>query len=144
MRKIKIFITVLVLYEFVMLTILQIPNYCVAFFNKNFCAAYNFKYFFMCVMLPALVGLVIWWLPEIARLFCPNKCQCDTSSRTTQNKDVDKDELSKQYLEKLITSAIMIGVHKFATSHPKTRETLENIISAFSNTQKTKPKKKKK
>jgi len=141
MRKIKTVITILVLYEFVMLTILQIPNYCIAFFNKNFCSAYNFKYFLMCVMLPALVGLVMWWAPEIARALCPNRCSCD-ASRSKAPKDIDRGDMSNQYLEKLITSAIMLGVHKFAARHPKTRETLNSIISALTEAQPTKKKKK--
>ena len=143
MRKLKIFITIFVLYEFVMLSVLQIPTYCNAIFNYNFCAMYNFKYFLLCLMLPVLCGLVIWWTPEFARMLCPNKCACDKTSHTIKNQDNDSDEMSKQYLEKLLTSAIMVGIHKFATSHPKTRETLDNIINTLTNTKFAKTKKKK-
>ena len=141
MRKLKIFITIFVLYEFVMLSVLQIPTYCNAIFNYNFCAMYNFKYFLLCLMLPVLCGLVIWWTPEFARMLCPNKCACDKAPQTIHDKDMYHDEMSKQYLEKLITSAIMIGVQKFATSHPKTEKVFDNIFDALTTPKKTKKKK---
>ena len=120
MRKIKIFITVLVLYEFVILTILQIPDYCIAFFNNNFCAMDNFKYFLFCVMLPALFGLVCWWAPELASPFCKNKCQCE-------NHQIESHKSTSSDIEKLITTAVIVGVHKLAMQHPKTKEILDNI-----------------
>lgn len=120
MRKIKIFITILVLYEFVMLTVLQISNYCNAIFNNNFCATDNFKYFLLCVMLPVLVMLFFWWMPEIARPFCSNKCQCEMQ-QLESHKSTSPD------IEKLITTAIIMGVHKLAMQHPKTKKILDNI-----------------
>ena len=143
MRKLKIFITIFVIYEFVMLAILQIPNFCVAVFNHNFCYMNNFKYFLMCVMVPVLLMLFLWWMPDIARPFCKNKCQCDAHPHEIQNNNITQDEISKQYLEKLISSAIMIGVQKFAKSHPKTTKTFDNIIDILSNTKPDKTKKKK-
>jgi len=141
MRKLKIFITIFVIYEFVMLVILQIPNFCVAVFNHNFCYMNNFKYFLMCVMVPGLLMLFLWWMPDIARPFCKNKCQCDARPHTLQNNDVDRDEISKQYLEKLISSAIMIGVQNFAKTHPKTTKTFDNIIAAITDKKTVKKKK---
>lgn len=135
MRKIKIFITVLVLYEFVMLTILQIPNYCNAIFNNNFCATDNFKYFLLCVMLPVFVMLFFWWMPEIAKPFCSNKCQCETHQPET-SKPTSPD------IEKLITTAIIMGVHKLAMQHPKTKEILDNISNVLTNVKTDKKKRK--
>ena len=112
--------TVLVLYEFAMLTVLQIHDYCVALFNYNFCNTNNFKYFLMCVMLPGMFGLFCWWIPEISRTICPNKCQCETQHPET-NKSTSSD------IEKLITTAIVMGIHKLAMQHPKTKEILDNI-----------------
>ena len=102
MRKIKIFITILVLYEFTVLTVLQIPDYCVWFFNRNFCAQIHFKYFLMCVLLPAMIGLIFWWTPEISRLFCKNRCQCEQ-----ENTNI----LSKQNLENLLVGIANIGLN---------------------------------
>ena len=126
MRKIKIFITILVLYEFVILTVLQISNYCNAIFNNNFCATDNFKYFLLCVMLPVLVMLFFWWMPEIARPFCSNKCQCEMQ-QLESHKSTSPD------IEKLITTAIIMGVHKLAMQHPKTKEILDNISDVLTN-----------
>ena len=63
-----------------MLTILQIPKFCTAFFNYNFCYVNNFKYFLLCIMLPVLIGLFVWWTPEMAHAVCPNKCETKTDT----------------------------------------------------------------
>ena len=136
MRKVKIFITVLILYEFVMLTVLQIPDYCVFFFNNNFCATSNFKYFLLCIMLPVLFGLVCWWIPELSRKICPNKCQCEIH-QPEANKTTSPD------VEKLITTAIIMGVHKLAMQHPKTKEILDNISDVLTNVKIDKKKRRK-
>ena len=128
MRKIKIFITVLSLYEFVILTILQIPSYCFSVFNVGFCEL-SFRYFLICIVFPSLVGLIVWWGPEISRLFC-KKCQC-VEPEPKSIKDVLREIISKQDIERLITAAIVMGVQKFAASHPKTKETFDNILNAF-------------
>ena len=132
MRKIKIFITVLILYEFVMLTVLAVPSYCTAFFNYNFCDINNFKYFLLCVMLPTLVGLFIWWMPDIARILCPNRCNAKPEPDKTI-KNIFNEIISKQDIEKFITAAIIMGIQKFATTHPKTAETFDNILDILKN-----------
>ncbi len=136
MRKIKIFITILVLYEFVILTVLQISNYCNAIFNNNFCATDNFKYFLLCVMLPVLVMLFFWWMPEIARPFCSNKCQCEMQ-QLESHKSTSPD------IEKLITAAIIMGVHKLAMRHPKTKKILDNISNVLTDVKTDKKKQRK-
>ena len=139
MRKIKIFITIFVLYEFVMSTILQIPGACNTFFNRGFCEASNFKYFLMCLMVPGLLILFFWWMPDIARPFCKNKCQCDESR--IEQKPIQKESIiSHDDLERIVTSAIVLGIHKFAALHPKTTKVFDNIVDALKNTNKTKKK----
>ncbi|MFQ6695964.1 MAG: hypothetical protein ACLRFF_02940 [Alphaproteobacteria bacterium] len=141
MRKIKIFITILVLYEFVILTVLQISNYCNAIFNNNFCATDNFKYFLLCVMLPVLVMLFFWWMPDIARPFCKNKCQCEeTHLEQTSNIKESREIISRDDMERLVTGAIIMGIQKFASMHPKTTKAFNNIIDALQNTKKIKKK----
>ena len=130
MRKIKIFITVFLLYEFVVLTILQIPEYCVGVFNFNFCEYSSLKYFLMCIVLPILFALFIWWMPEISRLFCKNKCETPGSQSI---KDIIHEIISIKDIERLITAAIVMGIQKFVSNHPKTTETLENIIDIIKN-----------
>ena len=132
MRKIKILITILALYEFVMLTILQIPDYCTTFFNYNFCKTNNFKYFLLCIMLPALVGLFVWWMPDIGRMLCRNKCELKPEPDKTI-KDIFNEIISKQDIEKFITAAIIMGIQKFAATHPKTTETFDSILDILKN-----------
>ena len=127
MRKVKVFITIVVLYEFVILTILQIPDYCNAFFNYNFCETNHFKYFLMCLMLPGLFGLFLWWLPDIARLICPNKCAVK-QEKDISIKNIFNEIISKQDIEKFITAAIIMGIQKFASSHPKTTEAFDDVL----------------
>lgn len=140
MRKIKISLTILILYEFVVLTILQIPDYCVRVFNQNFCSANNFKYFLLCIMLPVLFGLVLWWLPDISRGFCKNRCQCE-AQKSDLHKTAPLESSANQDIEKLITAAIVMGVHRLALRHPKTKEILSNISDILKHVD-TKPRKK--
>lgn len=128
MRKIKIYTTILLLYEFAIITILQIPNYCMAFFNVDFCLV-SFRYFLMCAVVPVSFGLLVWWMPEISRLFC-KKCQCEVKDDVSI-KGVLKEIVSKQDIERLITAAIVMGVQKFATNHPKTKEAFDGILDAL-------------
>lgn len=131
MRKIKIFVTVFILYEFVILTVLQIHKFCIGIFNNNFCTMGGFQYFLVCVMLPVLISLFFWWMPDIGRLFCPNKCNVQPEPSI---KDVFNEVISKQDIEKFITAAIIMGIQKFATIHPKTTQFFDNILKALKNT----------
>ena len=133
MRKFKIFITLFLLYELILLTILQINEYCLFVFNANFCSYDSFKYFLMCIMLPIIFGLFIWWIPDITRLFCNKKCDCDVKKEMSW-KDVVHEIISKQDIERLITAAVIMGVQKFATNHPETTKTFGNILDVIKNT----------
>ncbi len=83
----------------------------------------------MCVIVPVSFGLLIWWMPEISRLFC-KKCQCEVQEDMSIN-GILKEIVTKQDIERLITAAIVMGIQKFATNHPKAKETFDNILSAF-------------
>ena len=120
-----------------MLTILQIPKFCTTFFNYNFCMVNNIKYFLLCIMLPVLIGLFIWWIPEMARAICPNKCNIKTDT-DINIKNIFNEIISKQDIERFITAAIIMGIQKFATNHPKTTETFDNILDVLKNTNKKK------
>ena len=119
MRKFKKYFTIFLLYEFVILTVLHINRYCMYVFNNNFCYNGNFKYLFMCVVVPALVGLFIWWIPEISRLFC-KKCQCEPRTEKTL--------VSKQIIERLIIAGLFIGIQKFVEKYPKTKELFNDVL----------------
>ncbi len=130
MRKIKIYITILLLYELTILTILQIPDYCFGVFNFNFCDT-SFRYFLMCIVIPCLFCLLAWWWTEISSLFC-KKCQCEIQDDTSI-KNIFKEIISKQDIEKFITAAVIMGIQKFAATHPKTKETFDNILNVLDN-----------
>ena len=118
MRKFKIFLTCFVLYEFTVITILQIQSFCNVFFNHNFCELNNYKYFLFCMMIPVLIGLVYWWIPK-------------TTPDVTKEKSLKEiliDAIPKQYISRLITAGIIIGIKKFASNYPKTKKMLNDIL----------------
>ncbi len=129
MRKIKIFITVLLIYEFAMLTILQIPHYCMGIFSGHFCSV-SFRYFFVCIVVPGLFGVFLWWVPEISRFFC-KRCQCEIPYEKTVSNKVSE-ITSKQIIEHLITTALIAGIDKFASNHPKTKKKIQDIAKVIS------------
>ena len=129
MRKLKIFTTILILYEFGILTILQIPNYCVRFFSIGFCDSY-FRYFLMAIIIPVLFLLIAWWWPDISRKMCKN-CQCETKQEEI------KDAL-KENIGGVITSALVAGIQKFIVSHPKTVAVFNDVLGDVTKTKKAK------
>lgn len=79
-------------------------------------------------MLPGLFGLFCWWIPEISRLFCPNKCEVKQEPAI---KSILNEIISKQDIERLITTAIIMGIQKFATMHPKTTEVFDDVLDVI-------------
>lgn len=129
MRKFKIFITIFLFYELTMLTILQIPRYCNGVFSNRFCGV-SFRYFLMCLLVPCFVALFVWWLPEISRMFC-GKCQCEMPHEKTISGKVSEITY-KQIIEHLITTAIITGIDKFVSNHPKTKKKIQEIAKVVS------------
>ncbi len=113
MQKTKIIITGLLLYEFIMITVLQIPNYCNAVFNINFCLMTSFKYFMLCVMVPVFLWLIIWWIPNVSGIFCQNKCKCETQTKS--------DTIPKE-IQHLIMAAIAFGIKKILEHRQKNKD----------------------
>jgi len=132
MRGLKVFITFFVLYEFIAIILLQVPDYCVVFFNQNFCDDGVFKYFLICVVFPILVGVFIWWIPDILRLFCNQSCKVNAPKPQPETiQDVLHQIISKADIERLITAAIIMGIQKFSQTHPKTQTVFEEISKAI-------------
>ena len=117
MRKFKIFTTFFVLYEFVMITILQIHSFCIGVFNQNFCEMNHYKYFLFCVMIPVLIGLIFWWIPK--------RNYDDTQEKTL--KEILIDSIPKQYIKRYIIAAIIIGVRRFIMSYPRAKNFIDNV-----------------
>ena len=114
MQKTKIIITGLLLYEFIMITVLQIPNYCNAVFNINFCLMGTFKYFMLCIMVPVFLWLIIWWIPNVSGIFCPDKCKCETQT---------KSDIIPKEIQRLIMATIAFGIKKILEHNQKTKDT---------------------
>ena len=112
MQKPKIIITGLLLYEFVMITLLQISDYCNAVFNVKFCLMGTFKYFMLCIMVPVFVWLIIWWIPTISGIVCPNKCKCENQTKT--------DVIPKE-IQNLVMATIIFGIKKFLEYRQKNK-----------------------
>lgn len=136
MHGLKVFITIFVLYEFVMIILLQVPDYCIHVFNQNFCDDIAFKYFLICVVLPVLIGVFIWWIPDILRLLCNRGCKMNTPKETIH--DVLKQIILPQDIERLITAAIIMGIQKFSQTHPKTQAIFDDMLNALKNTKNNK------
>lgn len=115
MRKFKIFTTVFILYEFALITILQIPEFCIGVFNYNFCEMSGFKYFLFCFMLPVLFCLMFWWMP---------KKEIKEKKSTT---DILFDIIPPQYIKRFLIAVVIVGLRKFIMSHPKTKDFMNSV-----------------
>ena len=131
MRKLKLFITFLLLYECVILTILQIPKYCLGLFNIAFCTI-SFRYFLMCFMVPVFFGIFLWWLPDISRLFCPQRCKYEPESAPDiKIQDVLHEIISKIDIERLIMAAVVMGIQNFSKNHPRAQNAFDYALDAL-------------
>ena len=132
MRRLKIFTTIFVIYEFIAVVILHRMDYCIAFFKLNFCEYANYKYFFMCVMIPVAVLIFFWWIPDILKLFCRGACNIQTQQQKERTiRDILLEIISPQDIEKFITAAIIMGIQKFSKNHPKTVAIFDDILNAM-------------
>ena len=115
MKKIKIIITVFSIYELLMLTILQVPRFCCHFFSINFCVSGGFKYFVMTIMIPILLGLILWWWPK-------SKCQCECNNN----------QINKQDTEQLIIDAVIAELKKTIFNSQKVKKIINNWLGKIS------------
>ncbi len=121
MRRFKIFLTIFIIYEFVVIAILHNQNYCTNFFAMNFCEYQNYKYLFMCVMLPALIGVIFWWWPEMSSA---NK-SCDIAPQN------DSNTITRNDIEYFVSSLVLMAVQHFFKKHKKTESIFFDILNAM-------------
>lgn len=134
MKKFKIFITCMVLYEFVMIVLLQVRDYCNGLFNYNFCATEHFKYILLCVMLPVLIMLFLWWWSDIMRIFNP---ECPQEQEKTFT-DVLFEMIPKVYIKRFIIAAVIVALRKIVSRYPKTKNAVVDVFNLAKNMGKTK------
>lgn len=91
-------------------------------------------------MLPVSIAIFMWWLPDITKLFCNKSCDIQQPEPPESMHDVLHEIISKQDIERLITAAIIMGVQKFAQTHPKAKSVFDSLLNAMkkTNTKKTK------
>jgi hypothetical protein len=82
-------------------------------------------------MLPILVAIFLWWVPEIGRLFCSKTCEMPPPEKNEKLTDVLREIISKQDIERLISAAIIMSIQKFAQTHPKTNNVLRTILDTL-------------
>lgn len=116
MRKFKIFLTGFILYEFAVITILQIQSFCIGIFGNTFCRMHNYKYFLLCIMVPVLLGLLFWWLPK------------KQVEQEPSFKEILFNALPRQYVERFVFAAITVGLKKFAATHPKAKKFFDDVV----------------
>jgi hypothetical protein len=129
MRKFKIFFTLFVIYEFVIVVILHRLDYCTNFFALNFCEYQIYKYLFMCLMLPVLIGVLLWWWHDISGA---NK-SCNVESQNTNDNTI-----SRHDIEYFVSTLVLIAIQHFFKKHKKTESIFFDILNAMKASDKTK------
>lgn len=75
----------------------------------------------MCLMLPALVGVILWWWPQMA---CDKK-SCDADTENNDN------TLTRNDIEYFVSSLVLMGIQHFFKKHKKTESIFFDILNAM-------------
>ena len=67
----------------------------------------------LCVMFPVSIWLIIWWIPTVSQLFVPNKCKCESYTKS--------DGIPKE-IQRIIMMALVIGIKKFLEHRQKNKD----------------------
>ncbi len=131
--KMKIYGTILALYEIFIVLFLHSKTYCNSIFTSGFCMDSVEKYFTFCIAIPVIVFLIFMWIGEIRKYIRRRnsllyRAKDAVHEVATEIKDRVTETISPQYLEKLITAALLIGVKKYADKNPKARAFLKEVI----------------
>ncbi len=134
--KTKIFFTIFSIYEIIAIMMLHCQRVCDAMFSTTFCDS-GYKYFLFCVALPLIVFLIGMWIHEIfvarrRRHSFLYKAKTAAHDMMNNVRDHMSDKVSTANIEKIIAIAVLAGVKKYAQKHPKSRQTLKNILGAIS------------
>lgn len=130
--KSKICLTVVSLYEILIVILLQSQRACDALFGVSFCDANVFKYFIMCFAVPMVLFLIVMWIMEIIdsvrhRHTLFYKATHAVKDIVTNVKDRVSESVSAGDLEKLITAALMVGLKRYADRSPHARKVLDEM-----------------
>lgn len=133
--KLKIYFTVLSIYEILVVTLLHFQMMCHAVLPGTFCADSAFKYFIACFAVPVVIFLIVTWIRELVRSIQRRrsfayKARAAFVDIVSSLKHTVSESVSPQDIEKYITVAILSGVKKYADRHPGLKQTFENILNA--------------
>ncbi len=131
--RLKICTTVFILYEIVAIILLHCGRTCDAMFGTMFCDDHVFKYFIVCVAVPALAFLIYMWIAEIVHgarhrhsfMYKAKSAVHDVASNIRHHV---ADNISARDLEKLIIAALILGVKKYTANHPNHRRMFKDFL----------------
>lgn len=131
--KSKICLTVLTVYEILAVILLHCRRTCDAMFGMNFCDDHVFKYFIFCFAVPAIIGLIVMWIMEIvygARrrrsfIYRAKNAVRDVASSV---RDHISEHVSMADMEKLMAAALLVGIKRYVSKHPKHRQEFEEVL----------------
>ena len=134
MLKSKICLTVLVVYEILAVILVHMTRICTAMFGTNFCADNGFKYFIACFAVPALAFLVWLWIREIIvtterRHSFVHKAKDALTDMMDDVKDRFAGTISAKDIEKFLAAAAIVGIRRYAQTHPHTKRMFDNIVA---------------
>lgn len=130
--KSKICLTIVALYEILVVILLQSQRVCDAMFGVSFCDAHVFKYFIICFAVPMIVFLIVMWIMEIIasvrhRHTLFYKATHAMKNIVTSVKDKVSENISAEDLEKVISAALMVGLKRYADKSPRARKVLNEM-----------------
>lgn len=134
MIKLKIWLTVLTLYEIVAVLLLHCSRVCNAMFGLNFCSDHVFKYFIALFAVPAIITLIVMWIMEIIhtarrRQTLVFKAKTAIKDMAEKLRDKVSENVSTKDLEKLAAAAFVAGVQRYSANHPRMRNKIREILN---------------
>lgn len=130
--KSKICLTIVSLYEILVVILLQSQRFCDAMFGMHFCDANVFKYFIICFAVPMVVFLIVMWIMEIVDRIRHRHSLFYKATHAMKNiaenvKEKVSENVSAGDLEKLITAALMVGLKRYSDKSPHARKVLDEM-----------------
>ncbi len=136
MLKLKIYSTVLVLYEIVAVMLLHCPRTCDALFSGRFCNDMVYKYFIVCFAVPAILSLIFMWVMHIIHAIRRRnsllyRAQTAVEDVAHSMKKTIRESISNKDLQKYVVAAVLAGVKKYSDYHPNMKKAIDNVIGAI-------------
>lgn len=130
--RFRICSTIFILYEIIAVMMLHSPRVCDAMFSGSFCMDSVYKYFIVCFAVPAVVYLIAMWIMSIVdgvrhRHSLMYKARGAVRGIVSTVRDRVSENVSTKDLEKMIAAALVVGIEKYVSTHPRVRNTFDKI-----------------